>query len=162
MHIIHIASEMAPLAKVGGLADVLLGLPREQSWKGHDVDIIIPKYDCMDSDQIRDMSIDYSDLMSYYQGEWFHNTIWMGWVENLKVYFIDSHHPRHFFDRGCFYGCEDDVERYLYFSRTALEFLYKKQSSIHTGGRIYSARGLFFSSFPDSCSMSDEIKCNDR
>jgi len=129
MHIIHIASELAPLAKVGGLADVLLGLSREQSWKGYDVDIIIPKYDCMDSNQIRDMNIEYLDLMSFYQGEWFHNTVWMGWVENLKVYFIDPHHPRHFFNRGCFYGCEDDIERYLYFSRTALEFLFKRQIS---------------------------------
>ena len=127
MHIIHIASEMAPIAKVGGLADVILGLSREQSWKGHDVDVIIPKYDCMDSDLIRDMSIDYIDLMSYYKGEWFHNTIWLGWVENIKVYFIDPHHPRHFFNRGCFYGCEDDIERFLYFSRAALEFLFKRQ-----------------------------------
>lgn len=126
MHIVHIASEMAPLAKVGGLADVLLGLSREQSWKGHDVDIIIPKYDCIDSNEIRDLAIDYPELSSFYQGEWFPNTIWMGWVENLKVYFVEPHHPRYFFDRGCYYGCDDDIERYLYFSRTALEFLYKK------------------------------------
>jgi starch synthase len=127
MHIIHIASELAPLAKVGGLADVLLGLSRELSWKGHDVDIIIPKYDCMDSNQIRDLSIVYYDLMSYYDGNWYSNTVWMGWVENLRVYFIDPHHPRYFFNRGCFYGCEDDIERYLYFSRASLEFLFKKQ-----------------------------------
>jgi starch synthase len=126
MHIIHIASELAPLAKVGGLADVLLGLSRELSWKGHDVDIIIPKYDCMDVDQIRDLNVDYKNLMSFYRGEWHSNTIWTGWVENLKVYFIDPHHPRYFFNRGCFYGCEDDLERYLYFSRTAIEFMYKK------------------------------------
>jgi starch synthase len=127
MHIIHVASEMAPIAKVGGLADVLLGLCRELSWKGHDVDIIIPKYDCIDSDEIRDLTIVYQDLMSFYEGKWYSNTVWMGWVENLRVYFIAPHHPRYFFDRGCFYGCEDDVERYLYFSRTVLEFLYKKQ-----------------------------------
>jgi starch synthase len=126
MHIVHIASELAPLAKVGGLADVILGLCRELSWKGHDVDIIIPKYDCMDSEQIRDLSIEYKDLMSFYQGSWYSNTIWMGWVENLKVYFIEPHHPRFFFNRGCFYGCEDDVERFLFFSRTAIEFLYKR------------------------------------
>lgn len=127
MHIIHIASEMAPLAKVGGLADVVLGLCRELSWKGHDVDIIIPKYDCMDSGVVRDMTVVTADLMSYYEGNWYHNTVWMGWVENLRVYFIDPHHPRYFFNRGCFYGCEDDLERYLYFSRTALEFLLKMQ-----------------------------------
>lgn len=125
MHIIHI-SEMAPLAKVGGLADVVLGLCRELSWKGHDVDIIIPKYDCMDSEQIRDMAVFEQDLPSFYQGSWHSNTIWMGWVENLKVYFIEPHHPRFFFNRGCFYGCDDDLERFLYFSRAALEFMYKK------------------------------------
>ena len=37
MYCIHIASELAPVAKVGGLADVLLGLCRELSWKGIDV-----------------------------------------------------------------------------------------------------------------------------
>jgi starch synthase len=126
MHIVHIAVELAPIAKVGGLADVVLGLSRELSWKGHDVDIIIPKYDCMDSEEIRDLTIEKKDLLSFYQGEWYSNTIWMGWVENLKVYFIEPHHPRYFFNRGCFYGCDDDIERFLYFSRVALEFMYKK------------------------------------
>lgn len=129
MHIIHIASELAPIAKVGGLADVVMGLSRELSWKGHDVDIIIPNYDCKDSKDIRDMNICYTNLLSYYAGQWFENTVWMGWVENLKVYFIEPHHPRYFFNRGCYYGCEDDTERYLYFSRAAIEFLYKKQIS---------------------------------
>lgn len=126
MHIIHIASELAPIAKVGGLADVILGLSRELSWKKHDVDIIIPKYDCLDSSQVRDLNVDFRELYSFYQGEWHPNTVWMGWVENLKVYFIEPHHPRFFFNRGCFYGCEDDLERFLYFCRTAIEFLYKK------------------------------------
>jgi len=126
MHIVHIASELAPIAKVGGLADVVLGLSRELSWKGHDVDIIIPKYDCMDSEQIRDLAIHTKDLMSFYEGEWYSNTVWVGWVENLKVYFIQPHHPRFFFNRSCFYGCEDDLERYLYFSRATMEFLYKR------------------------------------
>jgi len=135
MHIVHIASELAPLAKVGGLADVLLGLCRELSWKGHDVDIIIPKYDCLDSDQIRDLSIAYHDLKSYYKGQWHSNIVWVGWVENLKVYFIEPQHYRYFFNRGCFYGCEDDIERFLYFSRAALEFMLKTQMQpdiIHT------------------------------
>ncbi len=131
MHIVHIASELAPIAKVGGLADVLLGLCRELSWKEHDVDIIIPKYDCMDSEQVRDMVVDLADLKTYYNGDWYSTTVWSGWVENLKVYFIEPHHPRHFFDRGCFYGCDDDIERYLFFCRAAIEFLYKKNMRPH-------------------------------
>lgn len=126
MHIVHITSELAPVAKVGGLGDVLLGLSRELSWKGHDVDIILPKYDCMNSDGIRDLSVDTQTLMSFYQGQWYANTVWLGWVENLKVYFIEPHHPRYFFNRGCFYGCDDDIDRFLYFSRAALEFIYKR------------------------------------
>lgn len=126
MHIIHIAAELAPVAKVGGLADVLLGLCRELSWKGYDVDIFIPKYDCMDTSEVRDMVECCNDLMSFFEGGWHRNTIWTGWVENLKVYFIEPHHPRYFFNRGCYYGCEDDTDRFLYFSRTCLEFMYKK------------------------------------
>ena len=131
MHIIHITSELAPLAKVGGLADVVLGLSRELSWKGHQVDIILPKYDCMDKEQVRDLTIDTKELFSFYDGQWYANTVWVGFVENLKVYFIEPHHPRSFFDRNCFYGCEDDLERFLYFSRAALEFLYKKSIQPH-------------------------------
>lgn len=129
MHIVHLASEMAPLAKVGGLADVVLGLCRELSRKGHDVDIIIPKYDCMDSNQIRDLTVDTTDLLSFFDGKTYSNTVWVGWVENLKVYFIDPHHPKHYFNRGCFYGCDDDTERYLYFCRAALEFLSHKKKT---------------------------------
>jgi starch synthase len=126
MHIVHVASELAPIAKVGGLADVVLGLSRELSRKGHDVDVIIPKYDCLDSNEVRDLHIDYHDLLITYQGETFHNTIWKGWVENLKVYFVEPHHPKYFFNRGCFYGCRDDIERFTYFSLAAHEFLRKK------------------------------------
>ncbi|MFA6916244.1 MAG: glycogen synthase GlgA [Parachlamydiales bacterium] len=125
MHIVHLASELAPVAKVGGLGDVLLGLSRELSWKGHDVDIIIPKYDCMNSNEIRDLTVFHTNLMSFFEGGWHPNTIWVGWVENLKVYFIEPHHARYFFNRGCYYGCEDDTDRFLYFARTAMEFMFK-------------------------------------
>lgn len=127
MYIINIASELAPVAKVGGLADVTLGLSRELSWKSHDVDIIIPKYDCMNSEEVRDLMLVEPELLSLYDGKLYPNLVWMGWVENLKVYFIEPHHPRFFFNRGCYYGCADDIERYLYFSRAAIEFMYKRE-----------------------------------
>lgn len=122
MHIVHIASEMAPIAKVGGLADVLFGLNHELSKKGHNTSIIIPKYDCINTNEIQNLSL-HSTIKSYYEGEWFSNSVWIGLVENLKVYFLEPHHPRYFFNRGCFYGCEDDIERYLFFSRAALDFI---------------------------------------
>ncbi|NGX58274.1 MAG: Glycogen synthase [Chlamydiae bacterium] len=123
MHIVHVASELAPIAKVGGLADVILGLSHELAWEGHDLDVIIPKYDIIDIESITDLHVDEPELVFEYDGKEISNTIWLGWVENLKVYFIETHHPKLFFNRGCIYGCEDDIERYLYFSKAALELM---------------------------------------
>ncbi|HEY6837776.1 MAG TPA: glycogen/starch synthase, partial [Geobacteraceae bacterium] len=44
MNIFFIASEAAPLAKTGGLADVVGSLPKELRRRGHDARIIIPWY----------------------------------------------------------------------------------------------------------------------
>jgi len=44
MRICHITSELAPLAKVGGLADVLAALPRELQALGHEVEVYLPLY----------------------------------------------------------------------------------------------------------------------
>lgn len=44
MHIAHIAPEMVPFAKVGGLGDVIGALPRAQVGRGHRVSVVIPGY----------------------------------------------------------------------------------------------------------------------
>lgn len=50
MYIVHIASEMAPLAKVGGLGDVVYGLSRASQKLGHKVEVFLPKYDFLKND----------------------------------------------------------------------------------------------------------------
>lgn len=62
MYIAMIASECAPVAKVGGLADVVFGLSRELEIRGNAVEIILPKYDCMRYDQIWGLQVTYQDL----------------------------------------------------------------------------------------------------
>ena len=125
MKIFHIASEIAPIAKVGGLADVILGLSKKLKNQQNEVCVIIPKYDNMDISLIEDLEIFQQDLISYYEGEWHYNTVWQGKVENITTFFIEPHHRRFFFYRGCFYGCHDDTERFLYFSKVAVEFISK-------------------------------------
>ena len=44
MKIVHIASEMTPIAKVGGLGDVVYGLAKEQKAQGDKVQILLPGY----------------------------------------------------------------------------------------------------------------------
>ena len=44
MRILMVASEVAPFAKTGGLADVLGALPQALSRLGHDVEVVMPRY----------------------------------------------------------------------------------------------------------------------
>ncbi|XP_034698177.1 probable starch synthase 4, chloroplastic/amyloplastic isoform X1 [Vitis riparia] len=134
LHVIHIAAEMAPVAKVGGLGDVVSGLSRALQKKGHLVEIVLPKYDCMQYDHIRDLRVLDMELESYFDGRLFRNKVWVGTVEGLPVYFIEPHHPSKFFWRGTVYGEHDDFRRFSYFSRAALELLLqagKKPDIIH-------------------------------
>ena len=48
-----------------------------------------------------------------------------GFVEGRKCFFIEPHCAERFFERGHFYGSADDVERFAFFSKAALEFILK-------------------------------------
>ncbi len=125
MHIVHIASELAPVAKVGGLADVIYGLSKELSRLGHNVEIILPKYDCLHYGDLQNLKVEQREVWSFEGPHRFNNTIWSANVDDLKVLFIEPHHPLYYFSRGVIYGCNDDIDRFIYFSRTAMEYLFK-------------------------------------
>ncbi|GAB2279893.1 Probable starch synthase 4, chloroplastic/amyloplastic [Dionaea muscipula] len=134
LHIIHIAAEMAPVAKVGGLGDVVTGLGKALQKKGHLVEIILPKYDCMQYEFIHDLRALNVVLRSYFDKQLYENKIWVGTVEGLPVYFIEPLHPSKFFSRGQYYGEHDDFKRFSFFSRAALELFLqagKKPDIIH-------------------------------
>jgi starch synthase len=120
-----IASECAPVAKVGGLADVVYGLTRELEVRGNDVEIILPKYNCMRYDHIYDLHQVYEDLWVPYYNRKVHCSVFFGFVQGRKCFFIDTHFEKNFFNRGVFYGHDDDPERFAFFCRAALEFMYQ-------------------------------------
>lgn len=130
-----IASECAPAAKVGGLGDVVFGLSRELELRGQAVEIIVPKYDCMAYDQIWGLTVAYQDLwVPWFEGH-VHCTVYFGFVHGRRCFFIEPHSQDNFFNRGAYYGFQDEPLRYAFFSKAALEFILKsgrKPDIIHT------------------------------
>jgi starch synthase len=55
--LLFVASEMAPYAKTGGLADVMGALPAYLSRAGHDVRVVMPLYDSVDTTKARFQAI---------------------------------------------------------------------------------------------------------
>lgn len=127
MHIIHISAELAPVAKEGGLADVVYGLARESNRQGHSAEVILPNYDVALEEEVDAFSCITKNLQTPFSGKTFQNSIWKGSVGGIPTYFLEPHHPKMLFERGCIYGCDDDVDRFLYFSRASLEFLMQQQ-----------------------------------
>lgn len=125
MYIVMISPECAPAAKVGGLGDVVQGLSRELSTRGNAVEVILPKYDCMRYDRIWGLQKTYGDLWVPYHDQHVHCDVYFGIVDGLKCFFIESHSFKNFFNRGTFYGHQDDTERFAFFCRAALEFMWK-------------------------------------
>lgn len=126
MHIIQIAAELAPIAKVGGLGDVVSGLSRQLQKNGHHVEIIIPKYDVTHLQQVEQLQELKTAFPLTYDGHTHQVRVWKGQLLGVTVFFLDSEHPHSFFKRGCIYSCLDDMDRFLYFSLAALEFIHTR------------------------------------
>lgn len=121
MHIVHVSVEMAPIAKVGGLGDVVTSLSRAVQDLGHHVDVILPKYDCMNLSNVKDFGFHRSYFWSGTEIK-----VWFGKVEGLSVYFLEPQNGM--FSAGCIYGCNNDGERFGFFCHAALEFLLQSGS----------------------------------
>ncbi|WP_017327250.1 glycogen synthase GlgA [Synechococcus sp. PCC 7336] len=134
MYIVQIASECAPVIKAGGLGDVVYGLSRELSLQQHTVEIVLPKYDCMRYDHIWGLHEAYRDLWVPWYGGAIHCSVHCGWVHGQLCFFIEPHSEDFYFDRGHYYGSDDDEMRFAFFSKAALEFLLqsnKRPNVIH-------------------------------
>ncbi len=129
MYITMVTPECAPVAKAGGLGDVVQGLSNELSIRGNHVEIVLPKYDCMRYDRIWGLTKSYEDLWVPFFDQWIHCDVYFGFVEGLKCFFIEPHSDQNFFNRGTFYGHKDDPSRFAFFSRAALEFMLKSGKS---------------------------------
>ncbi|MDR0868523.1 MAG: glycogen synthase [Planctomycetota bacterium] len=124
MYICMLSTEMAPIAKVGGLADVVTALSRELQKRGHVCEIIMPMYSCMRYDLIEDLHCVYEELWVPHYGQWRAEKVFSGRVAGVNCLFITC---GNYTERSAIYGREDDIFLFTYFSRAALEFMYKTE-----------------------------------
>lgn len=121
MHIVHVTAEMAPIAKVGGLGDVVTGLARACLMRGHTVDVFLPFYECINKQHIKELTL-ASTYNSYYDGSWIPTNVHRGVVLGIPVIFIEP--SNNFFKGQSVYGGSyNELEAYLFFTRACLEWL---------------------------------------
>ena len=122
MHITHITPECAPFAKVGGLADVVLGLSKELVRQGHTVDVFIPLYPFA-SHHLPPLSKMDESCCFTFGSETVVCYVYKSIYEGIQIYLVDLHSTSNFFHRDRIYGYEDDVRRFLAFVKGSLEMI---------------------------------------
>ena len=124
MKILFTGSEMAPLARTGGLGDVLEALPAALAAQGHEVSVVLPCYRGLPERQdlnVQSTGVEISVSVGYkrLQAEILECTAPNG----VQVFLVRQDE---YFDRTGLYGVEgvdytDNAERFIYFSRAVVE-----------------------------------------
>lgn len=127
MYIIHLTTELSPIAKVGGLGDVASGLSKALVQEGEKVEVILPFYDHIDRKLLKNLTVEMDKLRSFEEMEEVKNTVWSATFDGIPLILIEPHSEAGYFERGVIYGEKDDLFRFTYFTKTALEFLMKSE-----------------------------------
>jgi starch synthase len=122
MEIVHIAAECFPVAKTGGLADVVGALPKYQAELGHITKVVIPMY--------RSKFLYENTWELVHEGgqnlgnHFFHYSIIKEKTNKLgfDLYLVDING---LLDREKVYGYDDDTERFLAFQIAVCDWLTK-------------------------------------
>ena len=121
IHIVHVTAEMAPVAKVGGLGDVVTGLARACLSRDHTVDVMLPFYECLPKQQITELNL-ICTYNSYHDGDWVPTNAYRAMVTGIPIILIEPSN-RFFKGQRIYGGSYDELEAYLFFSRACLEYM---------------------------------------
>ena len=123
MKVLFVASEMTPLAKIGGLGDVIGSLPQALKRLGVDARVILPYYEAIHSQKIKARKLFELDdgTIIYEVAQNFGAQIYL--VQNAEHL---SRGPI-YADASAFVGSESEIERFAFFSQKVFEVLQDKR-----------------------------------
>ncbi|MFH1522969.1 MAG: glycogen/starch synthase [Patescibacteria group bacterium] len=118
LKILMVSSEVAPFAKVGGLADVVGSLPKALVKLGCEVRVIMPLYGVVDRKKYKIKKI-FSNIEILSSGKKVKINLWRAIYNGVLFYFIEENK---FFGRKIVY-LGNSAERFLFFSLACLRIL---------------------------------------
>ena len=126
MKILFVASEVSPFAKTGGLADVAGSLPKALKKKGHDVRIIMPLYQCVETGGFT-IKKARKGVEALIGGVIEKGMLRQTSLDDIPVYLIDR---KEYFQRPYLYGTPagdypDNSRRFGFFCRGVVDLLKK-------------------------------------
>ncbi|MCF7820111.1 MAG: glycogen synthase [Candidatus Pacebacteria bacterium] len=123
LKIVHIASEVAPFSKTGGLADVARSLPKALSRLGHEVRIITPLYGKVIDKKKYNLKKIFSEVEVFLNSkESVKVNYWQGYaMEGLPIYFIEN--TKYFSKHKDIYGSGRENARFLIFNVASLKLI---------------------------------------
>jgi starch synthase len=120
MEIIHVSAECYPVAKAGGLGDVVGALPKYQRESGHIAKVVMPMYRTkfLYNNEWEVVHKGYTSL----GGWWFNYTVIKEATNKLgfDLYLLDIYG---LLDREKVYGYDDDTERFTAFQIAVVDWL---------------------------------------
>jgi len=120
MEIIHVSAECYPVAKAGGLGDVVGALPKYQRQLGHVAKVVMPMYRTkfLLANEWDVVHKGYTHLGNW----WFNYTVIKERTNKLgfDLYLVDINGM---LDREKIYGYDDDIERFVAFQVSVTDWL---------------------------------------
>lgn len=124
--ILFVASEMTPIAKVGGLADVVGALPKVLNKKKTDCRIILPRYQDINKKDLKSVAKkievkfgQVSELVDVFSID----------IDGVTVYLIDNDkylsYGGIYLDKSAFVKDMEEIKRFLFFSQAVVKVLPK-------------------------------------
>ncbi len=120
MEIVHVSAECYPVAKAGGLGDVVGALPKYQCKAGHQAKVVMPMYRTKFL-YANEWVVDFKGNANL--GDWFFDFTIIKEKTNIlgfDLYLVDINS---LLDRDKIYGYEDDTERFMAFQIAVLTWL---------------------------------------